>query len=353
MRESVFEVKSSDGYPLQVKLSMPDDMANKLVVFVNGSGPNTYDIKRQLPDGTFYYYHDLFAKEFTSRVVAYCRYSTRGVTESDNPPFFININEEEYRTYLPHNSVSDVESIITYLANNGYGHCSVHLLGWSEGTIFAPLVALNSKVKVNSLLLAGYCNENLRDTLIWQLSGNSMFMQCRRVLDYDKKGYISKEDFDEDRYKVREYFFGDMDFEKADEDGDGVLTVKDFESNSMKHLQGMLNAINNNDDEWLKNNHGVTLTSGWFKEHFELEANKNILPNLALQIHIFSGEYDTMTPQFYALNIKDIFDQSGKHNLTVHCFDNHDHDLNYIYCILKNNLSEGIEAIFDAVDKMM
>jgi hypothetical protein len=27
----------------------------------------------------------------------------------------------------------------------------------------------------------------------------------------------------------------------------------------------MLNAIENDDDEWLKKNHGVRLTTGWFK----------------------------------------------------------------------------------------
>ncbi len=47
----------------------------------------------------------------------------------------------------------------------------------------------------------------MRTTLEWQLSGGSSMVNLRKWFDYDKKGYVTKTDFEEDRYKVREGVF--------------------------------------------------------------------------------------------------------------------------------------------------
>ncbi|NLC16456.1 MAG: hypothetical protein GX756_01050 [Clostridiales bacterium] len=146
------------------------------------------------------------------------------------------------------------------------------------------MVALNNNVKVDALLLAGYCNENLKDVLVYQLQGNSEFTLWSRLFDYDKKGYIIKDDFETDKYNARKALFGDAAFEDLDANHDGILTVEDAGARSIPHLNDMLKAIENNDDEWLKNNHGVWLTYGWCKEHFNLKPNKEILPLLDLPI---------------------------------------------------------------------
>jgi pimeloyl-ACP methyl ester carboxylesterase len=87
---------------------------------------------------------------------------------------FADINDTEYKKYLPSNSVKDIEAIVLHLKNkNKYKNSRIFLLGGSEGTIIAPLAALNNNVRIDGLLLFGYCNENLKDTLTWQLSGNS------------------------------------------------------------------------------------------------------------------------------------------------------------------------------------
>lgn len=163
----LLEINAVDGYPLEAMLSIPDEKPQKFILYANGSGPNTYNIKRQNADGTFFNYHDFFANEFTCLNIGYCRYSTRGVTDGKNAPYFSDIDDAQYGTYLPHNSVSDIECIIKYIRSE-YPGVSVYLLGWSEGTIISPIVALNGNVKIDGLLLCGYCNENLRETLIWQ-----------------------------------------------------------------------------------------------------------------------------------------------------------------------------------------
>ena len=50
-----------------------------MVVFVNGSGPNTYDNTRQLDEQTVFNYFDLFTEQLTSRGTAFFRWSTARV----------------------------------------------------------------------------------------------------------------------------------------------------------------------------------------------------------------------------------------------------------------------------------
>ena len=348
----ILTLPAHDKVPLEVRLCLPDKgRPEKIVVFVNGSGPQTCTTKRQMPDSSFFNYFDIFAEEFTSLNIGFCSYSQRGVRDGDTPPFFVEINEPAYRQYLPHNSVSDIQSIVTYL-NDRYPVAKLILMGWSEGTIIAPLVALSGNVKISALVLAGYCNENLRDILIWQLSGNSVLTQWCRLFDYDRKGYITETDLKEDRYHVRNAIFGDKPFSEFDRDGDGKITVVDTAPISTPHLQNILRAIDENDDEWLKNNHGVRLTTGWFKEHFALKPTKEILPRLDLPIHIFSGEYDAMTPLWQAQEIDAEFKKLGKTNLTLHTFDHHDHDLNILKYIIKKEHSDGMIAIFETVERL-
>lgn len=352
MKNELMRIIAQDGYMLDAMLSTPDENHNKLVLFVNGSGPYTYNTKRQNVDGSIFNYFDLFSKEFTDRGIAFCRFSTRGVTDGEVPPTYSNINDSEYASYLPHNSTSDLNIIINYLRTNGYHGKSIYLLGWSEGTIIAPLAVLNYSINIEGLLLCGYCNENLYDTLLWQLSGNSELIQYRRVFDYDKKGYITKIDFEEDRNEVKPTYFPNITFEQLDIDGDGKITELDFALKSKKHLNEMMNAIDCNDDGWLKSNRGVQLSSAWFKEHFSLDPNKKVLPRLDIPIHIFTGEYDALTPIAFTTGIRNQFDKLGKTNLTTHVFKNHDHDLNYLLYIVKGELSEGLQSIFNTINEI-
>ncbi len=347
--EKLLSVSCADGYKLDVMLTIPEK-PEKIVIYINGSGPMTYRTMRQKPDGSLYSYHQFFADELTKRNILYCRYSTRGVTDGKKSPGFCNINEKDYKTYLPMNSVSDIECIIRYLREKEGYSCPVYLMGWSEGTIISAIVASRNNVKVDGIFLAGYCNENLKDTFTWQMTGNSEITMYRRIFDYDKKGYISKEDFEADKHNVRKEVFGDKTFEQLDKNGDGKLTAEDF--NSDNHFNAVVDAAERGDDKWLAKNHGVRLTSGWWKAHFALPANKETLPKLDLPIHIFAGEYDAMTPQEQARDIEKVFKEKGKTNLTVHYLENHDHDLNYAAFSHLGKVSAGMKELFDAIENM-
>lgn len=346
-----------DGSVTKIKYSYSDNApVDKLVIYVNGSGQNTYDNKRKNPKGGFFNYHDFFRNEFLSRNVAYCSYNTRGVDIGDSEPLFVTVDEDEYKKYKPLNSVRDIESIVRYLTNlPGFRNAKIFLLGWSEGTIVAPHVALRKNVRVDALLLAGYCNENMKDVLIWQLSGNSSYVSLRKHFDKDKKGYISKNDYDTADPKIKAALLGNQPFEKIDSNSDGRIDISDFAALQKPYLDSLLDAISRNDDEWLKTNYinpTIKLTTGWFNEHFSLAPTKSILPQLDLPIHIFQGVDDAACPLKYAEDIRDDFLKRGKTNLTVNIFADHNHDLNFFEWLLQGTIPIGIKCIFDTVDAM-
>ena len=229
MNNTVFHLIGSDGCPFDAMLSAPEGEIRGTVIFVNGSGPNTYNDKYKMPGQPVKNYHDIFAEQFVQKCVAYCRYSTRGVTDGEDPSTdFRDIDEKLYKTYLPHNSVSDVLGLIDRVKERFPGK-PIKLLGMSEGTIIAPLVALHSP-DVSELFLCGYANENLMDNFRWIFSGEASLLTYRRYFDYDKKGYITREDLEEDRYHVRDQLpteISERTFEEIDVDGDGKITPED------------------------------------------------------------------------------------------------------------------------------
>ncbi len=348
MESLIFTLKSFDGYPLNIKLSIPNEKyIERLVIFVHGTGPNTYDNHRKIGELQFNYF-DLFANEFCKNNIAFCRWNTRGCSISQNPPMYVDIDEEKYKTYLPSTSIADIEFIVKYLENQEqFKNAKVILFGFSEGSEIAPLVVSNAKVHIDGLLLAGYANENLRTTLEWQLTGGSSMVNMCKWFDYDNKGYITKANFKEDRYKVRKTYLKNAWFWCYDVNHDGIIDRKDFEIKLQKYKNKMFRAIESGDDKWLKNNYPVRITSAWCKEHFKLPATKEVLSQLNIPIHIFHGTDDACIPVEDVLDINNKFKEVEKSNLHIHIFENHDHDLNYLLYPMKKTISEGLQSIFD------
>lgn len=348
MESLLFTLKSFDGYPLSIKLSIPNKKhIEKVVIFVHGTGANTYDNYRKIGDLEFNYF-DLFAKEFCERDIAFCRWNTRGCFISKNPPMYVDIDDEKYKTYLPSTSIADIESVINHFKNQEqFNHAKIILLGFSEGSEILPLVALNNKVDIDGLLLAGYANENLKNTLEWQLTGGGAMVNFCKWFDYDNKGYITKDDFKEDRYSVRKTYLKNAWFWCYDVNHDGIIDGKDFEIKLRKYKNKVFKAIESDDDKWLRNNYDVRITSAWCKEHFKLPPTGEVLPQLNIPIHIFHGADDACIPLQDVINIDNKFKEIQKNNLHVHIFKGHDHDLNYLLYPMKDVISEGLKSIFD------
>lgn len=63
----------------------------------------------------------------------------------------------------------------------------IALLGCSEGTIIASMVADRKIVTIDGLLLFGYANDNLFDIIKWQYSGKASMINLRKYFDTNKE----------------------------------------------------------------------------------------------------------------------------------------------------------------------
>ena len=350
----VIEITSFDGYTFKGRLTMPSGgNISKLVIYVNGSGANTYDNRR-----SGFNYFDTFADEFSNRGIAFFSYNTRGVDIGDNPPLYNTINDEEYLSYLPLNLVEDVYYMIKSIKENDrLKDCKVYLLAWSEGTIIAPLVAEKYPNMIDGLFLAGYANQNMKDILIWQNTGGSSYVWFAGNFDTDEYGRISRASFDADPNNVIKSILQNTAFEEFDMNNDGYIDKNDciirVTAIQEDYLNEMLSAIERRDDIWIRNNYGgslIPLTSGWFLEHFSLRSNQEVLPGLDLPIFIFHGVLDANVDVSEVYRINERFQELGKTNLKINVFEQHNHDLNFIDIIQNKGMPVGFLAIFDAID---
>ena len=323
-------IPSFDAYPLEGRLYLPSDQSPRaLVIYVNGSGPNTNQNTRQLSADATFSYFDLVASGFNEVGAAFLSYSTRGVTASDTPPFYHTVDPQAYQTYLPEHSVQDVAAIVRTLRTDSRLHdCPIYLLGWSEGTMIAPKVA--QLVPVDGLLLAGYVNGTMQQVLDWQQTGGSSMVTYCLYFDADGDGRVSQAEYENDRYGVRPALGLDqVVFSELDADGDGQLTASDFAALLAPSRQALYDAITHSDDAWLAKNYPVRLTSAWFHAHSHFTPNRDMLTELDLPIVIFQGQADANVPVQDTLDIQAQFTALGKDNLTVHLYPNTDHDLNF------------------------
>lgn len=341
-------IPSFDAYPLEGKLDLPAGQeADKLVVFVNGSGPNTYDNRREI-NGISFRYYDLFAEQLTRQGTAFFRASTRGVYPGEAAPMFTEVNDAEYQTYLPETSVQDIEAIVAALkADPRLKNARVYLLGWSEGTMIAPKVAQRGNVQVDALLLAGYCNGTMDEALEWQQSGASSMLFYSQYFDYDGDGAVSEAEFLEDRYQLKDQLGAD--FAALDADGNGVLNTGDFALLTAPFRREMMAAVSRRDDQWLRENYSVQLTSGWFLAHRAFQPNREMLTALDLPIHIFHGTADLNVSVQGVYDIESAFQKLGKANLTTHVFPEMDHDLNYLVYPLTGGIPESFTELFQTI----
>ncbi len=254
----IIQVQTYDGCNLKVKIDYPV-YTESIIIFCHGTGPNTYENHREIA-GKHFNYFDLFVNEFTSHNIAFCRWNTRGCSISDVPPDFVSVNQKEYETYCPSSSIQDIIAVKNYVKTlPQFKKSKILLMGVSEGAVLAPFAAAQCK-DIEGLLLLGFSYENMKDTLYWQLNGGSSMVNMCKYFDCREKGFIEKTDFNRDKLNVRPTLFPNIEFEDLDIDKDGKLTQKDFSLQMEDYRRQVFQAIENNDDEWLRNNYPVQIT---------------------------------------------------------------------------------------------
>ena len=353
----IIKIKLYDGESLTGRLSLPPDSSNikLLIVYVPGTGPNTYLNKRKVGNVEFNYF-DLFAEEFNKRGIGLFTYNTRGVEIGDAPPSYDKVDQAKYAKYLPLNEAKDVETVVTYFKNEDrFKNSKFALLGWSEGTIIASMVADRKVVKIDALLLAGYANDNLFDIIKWQFSGKSSIVNIRKYFDTNHDNIISKNEYESEE-TAASYFrtnvFKNADFSLMDVNKDSIIDYRDFKIKNEGFYKKLLAEIDSSNDSWIWSNY-FRVTSKWLQTHFHLEANKTRLMRISIPIYIFHGADDGNVPVEGVYDIQSRFKKANKTNLHCYIFKEHDHDLNYLEWPFKKKISEGLTAIFNTAESLI
>jgi pimeloyl-ACP methyl ester carboxylesterase len=354
---NIIKIELSDGEVINGKLDLPQDSCNVplIVVFVPGTGPNTYLNKRNFGNIEFNYF-DLFATEFTKKGIGFLTYNRRGVEIGDRPPYYDKIDSAKYVKYTPSREVFDIESIISTLKKDiRFKNTKIALLGASEGTIIASIVADRKVEGVDGLFLFGYANDNLYEIIKWQLSGAASIINLRKYFDKNKDNAFTREEYEStDSVPVlaRAKVLSNATFETLNIEKDSVIDYKDFAPKTIPFFEYLSKMIDAGNDSWIWKNY-FRVTSKWLKEHFELEANKTRLLRLDIPIFIFQGVDDANTPVEGVYDIQNRFEQANKTNLKCFIFTGHDHDLNYIAWPYKHQISEGLNSIFNAPELLL
>ncbi len=352
----VFEIQLGDGQVTKGKLHLPRnvDDVRTIVVYVHGTGPNTYENPR-LVGGKSFKFYDMLSEEFVRRGIAAFAFNRRGVEIGTEPPNFDKIDREKYRAGVPSVEVSDFRTILAALRKRPeLERANFVLLGFSEGTMIASLVAEHKENRIAALLLAGYAHENLYDIIKWQYSGASSMINLRPPFDANKDGDISREEF-ESQAKLptawREKVMQGVEFGVLDKNKDEALTAEDFRITVEPMYKMILTKIKDNDEDWIWKNY-FRVSIPWLNEHFKLEPNKERLPRLDMPIFVFHGDRDANVDVAGVYDLEKRFEKAGKTNLKAYIFKDHDHQLKIFDWILKDEMSEGYRKLFEVASKL-
>ena len=358
-RSEILTTTSTDGYVFQSRLTVPDgdEPVPAIVIDTGTSGPNTYLMRRYIPGIGQWNYWDFWANELANNNIAFLTSNTRGVTPSDEPPEFQNIDADGYLTYLPLNVVEDIYHMIrTVRENPRLRDAEIYLIGFSEGAVIATLFEYTHPGLVDALFLGGVPITNMYEVIQWQASGGGTMMLLGLGFETDEYGRISREAFYAGPWEVE--FAGIAEsFEDIDFDADGYFAISDlltlWETLGVPpHLYDadvVFRAIADSDDAWLRENYPILLTSGWFQEHFALMSNMELIPKLDLPIYIFHGTLDLNVHVRYVEELGEKLSELGRTNVTINIFPEHNHDLNWSIAVFLGEVSEGIEAILAAI----
>lgn len=338
-------IKLKDGEKIEARLCLPDNEVKTIVLCVPGTGPSTWLDKRS----TFNYFDEL-AEGFCEQGVAFFTYNRRGCEIGENPPWFVDVDSMKYAKYTPLQEAEDIEVIIaSLLKDKRFKHSKIILYGISEGTIIAPLVAERKNVRVDALLLHGYSHDNMFDIVKWQNEGHGVMIMANSYFDQNGDKLISKEEYENQDEKVKAQrlrLFQNASFESLDIVKNGFIDIDDIRIMRVPFHEHLLKCITENNWYWIRNYY-FNITPHWFKKHFELEPNKTRLLRIDIPVHVFHGTIDASVPVESVYDLQIRFEVCNKTNLTIHVFEKHNHDLNFVEWLTAKKWPEGFTEIFN------
>lgn len=350
--KEILRMPSFDGVIIEGRLNIPAvNFKNKIVIDVPSTGPLTYEIRRKIGRSTVFSFHDYFSDEFDKQGIAYFSYSTRYTIPDSIPPNYDKVDKEKFFSYTPSIKVKDLEEVIKFLRKDKrFATCQFILLGWSEGSVIASMVAERKLVPVDALFLAGTPSDDVYTTILWQHSGAASMINIRKFFDSNKDGIIQRSEYDNGDPRARARL-GGLTFGQMDMNNDSILTTEDYRIKLQPRLKIILAAVEKKDDEWIWNSY-FRIGTRWIMEHRTLEPNKTRILRLELPVYLFHGTNDANTPVEGILQMQKVAQELNKNNLHFFIFPNVDHTLEFLSWVINDTIPDGIKALFDQVEKL-
>ncbi len=354
--DQVITFKAADGADLEAKLSLPADREGRVpvVLYLHGAGPRTYDNPFGYRDESGQVqvgcYLDFFAEQLAQRGVALFRMSKRGC-KAVGPPRWMQIERDVFSKATMPVLLDDYAAALRQLRERDEIDASrIVLIGSSEGTRLAPLLAQREPHGVVGVLMLGYAADNARDTVIWQ-SSVGPWRNVQNLIPAARDGTLSREEYDE-AVAVSESLAGVLPFAPLDADQNGQLTAEDLERINRPRLEMLLKAVEDRNDDVLWTQL-MNLSSGYLLEWWDAEPNWKNLQPLDIPLHIFHGMLDGTCRVEGVHEAEQALRDAGRSNLSVHIYEGENHDLGWSWQSAREGGPAAFRDAFDVVTALV
>lgn len=300
---------ASDGLEIGGTLGLPDSISRQkrpAILFLHGSGPLDRDL--QIPgsitaDGKPSFIFKTLAHEISENGFITFRYDKRGVTKNENSP--ASIDNKIYATGNVKQLVKDALSAIEFLkAHPNVDSRRIILLGLSEGTILAPMIAKQAPETVGLILMSA-AGQNLKDLLYFQQVQRNIDL-AKDKIDLNQDGFLVEEE-------VAQFPNTHFPLDLMDQDGDDKVSLPELKALLLAQHYNSLALVLDSPNK------------NWYQQHFEIAPNYQTLASFTGPILLLQGEIDAQTPLSDALLIKSHLEITGHTDLTFHSFPNLGH----------------------------
>lgn len=297
--EQPVSIPTDDG-SLTGKIALPRRLTalTPAIVLVHGSGKADMDETVAASD-TFTQRPTKIFKDLSDRLAAagfvVLRYDKRGVTGWDGEKDEPVVDEHEYAKDTAERLADDAAAAVRFLRAGRSARRPVIVLGHSEGTRLAPMVA--ARTRVDGLILLGAMADRLDVILHYQLVQRQVEL-IRDRFDADRDGVLTKEEAMADIGTFLLYVVTDVDKR-------GRVPVPEIE----RYLE----------DQYA---HYGSQHAGdaWYQSHLRLPPNTRALAAFRGPVLIAQGETDVQTPLDQARELEAALRASGHPDFTVKTF---------------------------------